>query len=112
MKQFLVLFLSCVFFSATSSTLTERERAQHALDRLAFGGKPGDVEMVMRLGVDRWIEQQLHPERIPDRAVDAQLARYETLSMSSAQIAGQFKRRMKGEEVAPENRPRRLIAEL
>src|SRR3954451_3065862 len=108
MKRFLALLLTCTFFGA----ITERERAQHALDRLAFGGKPGDVEMVMRIGVDRWIEQQLHPERIPDRAVDAQLARYETLSMSSAQIAAQFKRRAKGEEVAPENRPRRLIAEL
>src|SRR3954454_1369887 len=108
MKRFLALLLTCTFFGA----ITERERAQHALDRLAFGGKPGDVEMVMRIGVDRWIEQQLHPERIPDRAVDAQLARYETLSMSSAQIAAQFKRRAKGEEGAPENRRRRLIAEL
>jgi uncharacterized protein (DUF1800 family) len=118
------LLLTCILFSATSRTLTERERAQHALDRLAFGGKPGDVDVVMRIGVDRWIDQQLHPERIPDRAVDAQLARYQTLSMSSTQIFDQFekpiieRRRAKKnqqeieEGIAPENRPRRLIAEL
>src|SRR5213075_1009430 len=86
------LLLTCILFSATSHTLTERERAQHVLDRLAFGGKPGDVDVVMRIGVDRWIDQQLHPERIPDRAVDAQLARYQTLSMSSTQIFDQFEK--------------------
>src|SRR5437763_14369717 len=120
----LLLLATCILFTATSSSLSERQRAQHALDRLAFGAKPGDVEIVMRIGVDRWIEQQLHPERIPDRAVDAQLARYATLSMSSAEIFDQFEkpvmeaRRAKKndqeiqERIAPENRPRRLIAEL
>ncbi|HVG24445.1 MAG TPA: DUF1800 domain-containing protein [Thermoanaerobaculia bacterium] len=56
---------------------TERQRAEHALNRLAFGARPGDVERVARMGVDRWIEQQLHPERIDDRAVEARVARYD-----------------------------------
>ncbi|HEX8169744.1 MAG TPA: DUF1800 domain-containing protein [Thermoanaerobaculia bacterium] len=55
----------------------ERQRAEHALKRLAFGARPGEVERVARLGVDRWIEQQLHPERIDDRALEAKLARYD-----------------------------------
>ncbi|MGZ8780541.1 MAG: DUF1800 domain-containing protein [Thermoanaerobaculia bacterium] len=55
---------------------SERQRAEHALNRLGFGARPGDVDRVMRMGVDRWIEQQLHPERIDDRAVDARVARY------------------------------------
>ncbi|HKR65817.1 MAG TPA: DUF1800 domain-containing protein [Thermoanaerobaculia bacterium] len=57
---------------------TPRERAQHALDRLAFGTRPGDVERVLAIGVDRWIEQQLHPERIDDRAVESRIASYDT----------------------------------
>ena len=56
---------------------TERQRAEHALNRLAFGARPGDVERVLRVGVDRWIEQQLHPERIADRAVETRVAKYE-----------------------------------
>jgi len=124
MKRFLLL-AACVLFTATSSALSERERAQHALDRLAFGGKPGDVDVVMRIGVDKWIAQQLHPERIADQAVDVRLAQYATLSMSSAQIFDQFEkpileaRRAKKnnpdearEMIAPQNRPRRLIADL
>ena len=62
-----------LFVAATPS---ERERAEHAVARLTFGAKPGDVERVMRVGVDRWIDQQLHPERIDDRAVEARVARY------------------------------------
>ncbi|HYC92568.1 MAG TPA: DUF1800 domain-containing protein [Thermoanaerobaculia bacterium] len=60
-----------------ASPATERQRAEHALNRLAFGARPGDVERVLRTGVDRWIAQQLHPERIDDRAVEARVARYD-----------------------------------
>jgi uncharacterized protein (DUF1800 family) len=37
----------------------------HVLNRLAFGPKPGDVERIRRSGVDAYIDEQLHPERIP-----------------------------------------------
>jgi uncharacterized protein (DUF1800 family) len=36
----------------------------HALNRLAFGPRPGDVEAVKRMGLEKWIDLQLHPERI------------------------------------------------
>jgi len=54
--------------------INDQRRAQHVLDRLAFGAKPGDVERVMAIGVDRWITQQLHPESIDDRTVETHLA--------------------------------------
>jgi uncharacterized protein (DUF1800 family) len=54
--------------------LTAREQAHHVLNRLAFGPRPGDVDRVMALGVDRWIEQQLQPDRIPNREVDRLVA--------------------------------------
>jgi uncharacterized protein (DUF1800 family) len=39
--------------------------ALHVLNRLAYGPCPGDVDRVMRMGVDRYIDEQLHPESIP-----------------------------------------------
>jgi uncharacterized protein (DUF1800 family) len=60
-----------------ASPTTERRRAEHALNRLAFGARPGDVERVLRVGVDRWIEGQLHPEGIDDRAVATRVAKYD-----------------------------------
>jgi uncharacterized protein (DUF1800 family) len=72
---------------ATSDTkLNDRQRALHALNRLAFGPRPGDVDAVMKDGVNTWIEQQLHPEAIPDRAVEARIATLPTMAMSNAQI--------------------------
>jgi len=53
---------------AEARELSAEEQARHALDRLAFGPRPGDVDRVRSMGVDRWIDLQLHPERIADPA--------------------------------------------
>ena len=72
-----VLVAGALFLVAATPRMPERQRAEHILDRLAFGARPGDVEQVMRIGVDRWIDQQLHPERISDRAVESRVASYQ-----------------------------------
>ena len=72
-----VLVAGALFLVAATPRMPERQRAEHVLDRLAFGARPGDVEQVMRIGVDRWIDQQLHPERISDRAVESRVASYQ-----------------------------------
>ncbi len=68
----------------------EQKRAVHALNRLAFGPRPGDVQQVMAMGIDRWIDQQLHPERISDAAMDSRLAPFRTLQMNTRQILEEF----------------------
>jgi uncharacterized protein (DUF1800 family) len=73
-----------------ASRTTEQKRAIHALNRLTFGPRPGDVQQVMAIGVDRWIELQLHPEKIDDSALDARLERLRTLRMSSKELAEDF----------------------
>ena len=86
MRRFLIALTALTLLSASDGKLTERERAIHALDRLGFGARPGDVDRVLQTGVDVWINQQLHPEDIPDRAVDARLQQYPTLAMSNVAI--------------------------
>ena len=48
----------------------EQKRAVHALNRLTFGPRPGDVQRVMAMGVDQWIDLQLHPDKIGDDALN------------------------------------------
>src|SRR3954469_25561491 len=72
--------------ATSDSKLNDRQRALHVLNRLAFGPRPGDVDAVMKDGVNVWIEQQLHPEAIPDRAVEARIAALPTMKLSNAQI--------------------------
>jgi uncharacterized protein (DUF1800 family) len=46
---------------------------EHALNRLAYGARPGDVEKVRQMGLSAWIEQQLDPARIDDTALPSRL---------------------------------------
>lgn len=73
-----------------SAALDERKRAMQALNRLTFGPRPGDFERVAQIGVDKWIDLQLHPERIDDSAVDLRLAPFRTLRMNTLEIVENF----------------------
>ena len=68
----------------------DQKHALHALNRLTFGPRPGDVQHVMAVGVDRWIDLQLHPERIDDSALNARLQPFRTLRMSTKELAENF----------------------
>jgi uncharacterized protein (DUF1800 family) len=74
----------------TTDAATQQEHALHAVDRLTFGPRPGDVQAVMAMGVDKWIELQLHPEKIDNAALDARLGPYRTLHMSPREMAVNF----------------------
>jgi uncharacterized protein (DUF1800 family) len=63
------------------SALSEDERITHALNRLGYGPRPGDVERVRQMGLARWIERQLEPGRIADERVDVALKAFPTLAM-------------------------------
>ncbi len=70
--------------------LTADEAIQHALNRLAYGPRPGDVERVRQMGLAKWIEQQLNPKTIDDRALEARLTVYPTLTMSTPQLLAEY----------------------
>ena len=62
----------------------------HALNRLAYGPRPGEVERVRQMGLAKWIEQQLNPSSIDDKAVEARLEDYQTLRMSTAKLIAEY----------------------
>jgi uncharacterized protein (DUF1800 family) len=72
--------------------LTEDEAILHAMNRLAYGPRPGDVEQIRQTGLEKWIEQQLHPETINDADLNLRLERYPTLAMSSKHLLEEFPR--------------------
>jgi uncharacterized protein (DUF1800 family) len=63
---------------------------RHVLDRVTFGARPADVEQVRQQGIRRFIDDQLHPERLVDRSADERLRDFETLDLSSRAIAGRY----------------------
>jgi uncharacterized protein (DUF1800 family) len=72
------------------SQIEPPKRALHALNRLTFGPRPGDVARVEAIGVDRWIEQQLNPGKLDDSATQARLQPYRTLAMDSNELLKNF----------------------
>ena len=70
--------------------LSEEEAILQALNRLGFGPRPGDIDRVKEMGLQKWIDQQLHPESIDDSALDARVDRFPTLKMSSTKLLEEF----------------------
>src|SRR5215813_3669007 len=70
--------------------MDDDKRIVHALNRFTFGIKPGEVEQVRAMGLDKWFEQQLHPEKINDDTLEARLAPFRTLRMSTREMVESF----------------------
>ena len=69
---------------------TADQQVRHVLSRLAFGARPGDVERVRAVGVDRWIAMQLQPARTPDTAAERIVRALPTLAQSSRELLEQY----------------------
>jgi uncharacterized protein (DUF1800 family) len=81
------LILPATATNPAPAKLTRDQQIAHALDRLTFGARPGDVERVRKMGLDRWIDQQLHPEQIAENpALERMLAPLAALQMSQTEI--------------------------
>ncbi|HEV2826433.1 MAG TPA: DUF1800 domain-containing protein [Pyrinomonadaceae bacterium] len=66
--------------------LTEEQHVLHVLNRLGFGARPGDVTRVKAMGLDNYINQQLHPENINDAIAEAKVKNLATLNMTTAEL--------------------------
>jgi hypothetical protein len=57
----------CLALVLSGNALAEpasRTEALHVLSRIAYGPRPGDIDRVVQIGVDRYIDEQLHPDTI------------------------------------------------
>src|SRR5262245_55152651 len=75
---------------SASPNLKEDQKVIHLLNRIAFGPRSGDVERVKRMGIDKYVDLQLHPERIEDPGMEARLANFPSLRMSLAEIQQKY----------------------
>src|SRR5579872_2349069 len=71
--------------------LSKDQQIIQAVNRLTFGPRPGDVEETRRLGVEKWVDLQLHPDRIPENPVlEEKLKPLETLRMEPGEIMAAY----------------------
>jgi uncharacterized protein (DUF1800 family) len=70
----------------SAKSLTENQKILHVLNRLGYGAREGDVERVKRIGIDKYIEQQLNPTSITDAVADAKVKNIDVLKLSNQEL--------------------------
>ena len=90
MPRFAATLLMLLFFlplAAGAAPVDDPDQALAVLTRLGFGPTAGDVARVAAMGVPRYLDQQLHPERTPVPALlQQQLAALTTLHETPQQL--------------------------
>ncbi len=89
--HFIALFALAVQVPASTPALTPRDSAFHALNRLAYGARPGEADSIARFGVMRWIERQLDPGRIDDSHLAERERQFKILDYNRADLAERFR---------------------
>lgn len=72
--------------SYRSTELQGDERIIQALNRFTFGPRPGDVEAVQAMGLDKWFDEQLHPATIDETDLNARLAQFPAMQWSTQDL--------------------------
>ncbi len=71
--------------------LSPDQQLIHALNRLTFGPRPGDVQELRTIGLTKWIDLQLHPERIVENPVlEQRLKPLESLGMTLPEVVARY----------------------
>jgi uncharacterized protein (DUF1800 family) len=88
-------------------------RVLHLLNRISFGPTASEVERVNRLGLSSFLEEQLHPERIPDPLIVEKLAGLRSLKLDSQELLELYPPpKLARPQGSPMQGPRQVIFEL
>jgi len=76
--------------ASAAGTLQGNDRILHALNRFTYGPRPGDVEAVQKMGLDKWFAQQLNPAGIDNSDLQARLEQYPAMQMNEQELMMRF----------------------
>jgi uncharacterized protein (DUF1800 family) len=73
-------------FPYKNAGLTEREAALHLLNRFTYGVKPGDVDKVLKIGLEKWFQKQLNASYKND-SLNQILKNYDAINFTNQEVA-------------------------
>ena len=76
---------AAIKFPYKNAGLTDREAAAHLLNRFSFGQQPGDIDEVLKIGLEKWFIQQLAANQ-KDERLEKMLSSYDALNLSNAEV--------------------------
>ncbi|HEY1009166.1 MAG TPA: DUF1800 domain-containing protein [Daejeonella sp.] len=78
-----------VNFPYKKAGLTERQAAAHLLSRFTYGARPGDIDALVKMGLEKWFFQQLKGD-LPDQSLKARLQNYDAINLSNNEVSRLF----------------------
>jgi len=69
--------------------LTERQAAAHLLSRFTYGATPGEVDEVVKMGLENWFQQQLSGT-LPDYQLNKRLTDYDGINLSNTEVCKSY----------------------
>lgn len=69
--------------------LSEEQAAAHLLSRFTYGATPGEIDEVLKTGLEKWFSQQLDAQ-LPDDTLNRLLDKYDALKLSNTEVVNQY----------------------
>lgn len=104
-----VLYMTVIVVTLTlvmpASAQTTDAEIIHLLNRITFGPTEADLEKVRGMGMETYLEQQLHPDRLPQNSeLNARLNEIPELNSSLIALATEYGMPEGAKKMAPEDR--------
>lgn len=71
--------------------LTDQQAAAHLLGRFTYGAKAGDVEVVVKMGLEKWLSQQLDGN-LEDTELNQALSKFEDINLTNTEVENSYPR--------------------
>ncbi len=100
-------------FPYKQAGLTERQATAHLLGRFTYGATPGEIDEVLKIGLEKWFDKQLEANS-PNDSLNTALAPYEALTKDNKEIfntyldGGQIRKRAMKEGLIPQDSTGRI----
>jgi uncharacterized protein (DUF1800 family) len=102
---FVVTSLLILSFTGVAQAAPVNPKIVHLLNRLTLGIRPGEIDRVQQLGVDKYIQQQLNPDSIAESPiVTEKLAQLDAVNLSPVELFQRYNpnRQVDGQKPANE----------
>jgi uncharacterized protein (DUF1800 family) len=88
-RKYVVVLTSAIWLVLANIAQAEpaNPKVIHLLNRLSLGIRPGEIEQVQQVGVDKYIQQQLNPDTIAEPAIlTDRLSKLDTINLSPVEL--------------------------
>ncbi|EOR95060.1 : hypothetical protein [Arcticibacter svalbardensis MN12-7] len=76
-------------FPYKQAGLNERQAAAHLLSRFTYGATPGEIDEVVKIGLEKWFQNQLSGD-LPDDSLNLVLSSFDALALSNKEVAAKY----------------------